>query len=105
MQAPRNQYKGFSKIDNLIKVTAKNYKLETALYRHKALKNWQSVAGSFVQEAANLSQAIDFKKGVLIVACLSKELASKLRLLAQNIVAALNHILGKTVIFGIYIEV
>ncbi len=105
MSFVRNQNKGFSKIDNLITQTAKNYKLETVLYRQKTIKHWQSVAGSFIEEAANLSQAVDFKKGILVIACLSKELASKLRLLAQRIVAALNQLLGKTVVFGLYIEV
>ncbi len=101
----RNQYKGFSKIDNLIRHTAKQYNLENAYHRHKALKAWQQLSGSFVEEAGEQTQAVDFKKGVLIIACLSKELANKLKLLAHRIISALNQVLGRQIVYAIYIQV
>ena len=105
MNTKINSHKGFQKIDRVIKQTAKQYNLEIALYRHKTLKHWREVAGAFVEEAAALTQAIDFKKGVLTVACLSREVASKLRLLAQRIIYALNQLLGRQVVYAIYLEV
>lgn len=105
MDNRKKQYKGFSKIDKLVSQTAKQYNLENALYRHKTLKYWQDVAAAFVEEAKDLTQAIDFKKGILTVACLSREVASKLRLMADRIISALNELVGRNVVFAIYIEV
>ena len=99
------RHNGFFKIDKVIKHAAKQYNLENALYRHKALTNWGQVAGSFVTEALELTRAIDFKKGVLTVACLSRQVASKLRMLAQQIIGALNQLLGRQVIFALYLEI
>ena len=105
VKARRNQYKGFAKIDKLLSQTARQYNLQNALYRHKALKHWQQIAGAFIEEAASLTRAIDFKKGVLTVACLSREVASKLKLLANRIISALNQLLGRQVVFALYVEV
>jgi predicted nucleic acid-binding Zn ribbon protein len=102
---PNKNYKGFTKIEKLVSQTAKQYNLENALYKHQAIKHWTNVAAAFVQESANLTQAVDFKKGVLTVACLSREVASKLRLLADRIISALNEMVGRKVVFAIYIEV
>lgn len=96
--------RGFSKIDRVIKSTAKNHNLENALYKHKALKHWQEVVAAFVEEASKLTQAIDFKKGVLVVACLSNEVAYKIKQLSDKIISALNEVLGRRVIFAIYLE-
>lgn len=105
MNTKKNTHKGFAKIDKLISQTAKQYNLETAGYKYQAIKYWGEVAGGFVDEASKLTQAVDFKKGVLTIACLSREVASKLRLLARNIIAALNQLLGKQVVYAIYVEV
>ena len=101
----RNSSKGFSKIDRLIVQNAKDHNFEQALYKHKAVKYWQQVAGSFIEEAIEGTRALDLKKGVLVVACLSREVARKLKTLASNIVFALNQLLGKQVIFALYFEV
>ena len=63
------------------------------------------VAGSFVEEAKEMTQALDLKKGVLLVACLSREVARKFKVLAGNIVSALNQLLGKQVVFALCFEV
>ncbi len=97
--------KGFVKIDRLIKQNAKEKKIDEALYRYKTLKSWQKIAGSFVEEAARLTQAVDFKKGVLVVASLSREAAFKLRLFVDKIIQALNELMGVKVVFAIRFEV
>jgi hypothetical protein len=102
----KNNYsKGWTSIDKAIRQNAKNQNLETALYRHKALKLWLEIAEGFVKEARQLTQAVDFKKGILTVACLSREVASKIRFLAEQIITALNELMGKRVIYAIYVEV
>lgn len=105
MQSSRNHTKGFSKIDKLISLNAKEHNFEQALYKHKVVKYWREVVGSFVEDAKELTQAMDLKKGVLVIACLSREVAQKLKVLASNIVSALNQLLGKQVIFALYFEV
>ncbi len=100
----KNRQKGFAKIDSLLSRTAKQYNLENAMYRHKALKYWTEVACAFVDEAKDLTRALDLNKGVLTVACLSREVAARLKLLAQRIIHALNQALGRQMVYAIYIE-
>jgi len=97
--------KNFSKIDKIIRQTAEHYNLEAALNKHRAIKHWRQAASSFVEEAGKLTQAVDFKKGVLTVACLSREVANKVKLLASRIIYALNQLLGRQVVFAVSIEV
>ncbi len=103
--AQKNYNKGFTKIDKLLTKTVKSYKLETALHRHQVLKQWQGVADSFLEDSTKQTRALDLKKGVLVVACLTKEAASLIRLLAQRIIYALNALLGRQVVYSIYLEV
>jgi hypothetical protein len=98
-------YKNYTKIDKVLSQTAKHYKLETALHRYQALNHWEEVVVSFITEAKNQTRAIDLQKGVLVVACLSKEVAYQLKLLAQRIIYALNQLLGKSVVYAIRVEV
>ena len=104
MPTKNNYNKGFSKIDKVLNTTAKHYNLENALYKHKTLKHWGDIAAAFVEEAKDMTQAVDFQKGVLTIACLSREVASKIKLLAQNIIRALNEVLGRQMVYAIYIE-
>lgn len=99
------KYNGFSRIDNILEKNIKNQNLQTAFHKHRALKCWHEIAGSFILEAKDLTQAIDFKKGVLVVACLSREVANKIKVLAEKIVEALNLVLGARLVFAIYTEV
>lgn len=102
----QNKYNnGFSRIDKVLKKTAKDYNLETALYKHKTLKYWHEVAVGFIDEAQRLTQAIDFKKGILIVACLSHEVANQIRILSKRIIYELNQIIGKQMVYAIHLEV
>lgn len=105
MKKQNYQSKGFSKIDGLITQKAKKNNYEQILYKHKIVRHWQQVAGSFVEEAKEQTKALDFKKGVLTIACLSLEIARKLKTLASTIVSALNEFLGRRVVFALYFEV
>lgn len=98
-------YKKYSKIDQILSQTAKNYHLEAALYKYKALKHWEEVVVGFVQEAKEQTKALDLQKGVLVVACLSKEIAYQIKLLSQRIIYALNQLIGKSIVFTIRVEI
>lgn len=101
----KNSYtKGFSKIDRVLKSTAKQYKLEDVLNKHQAIKYWQQVASGFIDNAEKLTKAMDFKKGVLVVACLTSEIAYQIKLMSEKIISALNEVLGRKVIYAIYLE-
>ncbi len=95
---------GFDKIDKILPGVAKSHNLEQALYRHQALRYWQEAACAFVEECRNLTRAVDLKKGVLIVACLSRQAAYKIKLLAEKIIEVLNKLVGRKVVFAISIE-
>lgn len=97
--------KGFVPINKLISQIAKQRHFQPALYRHQVLKYWQDIAPGFIEEAAEKTQALDFQKGILTVACLSREVAAKIRLLAQRIIEAINQFLGRQIIYAIYLEV
>jgi hypothetical protein len=95
---------GFAKIDKVIRRTAKEHNFEAALNKHQAIKYWQQIVAVFLEEAATLSKAIDFKQGRLTVACLSRELANKLYVFSQQIITALNEAIGRKVVYAISIE-
>ena len=99
-----SNYHKFTKLEKVLKTTSKNYKLDTAVQKHKLLKAWQEIARVFVSEAANESRAVDFQKGVLLVACLSKEVAYQIKVLSGRIIYALNQLLGATAVFAIHVE-
>jgi hypothetical protein len=105
MTNQKNYSKGFSRIDKTLNQAAKQYKLEGALNKYQASKYWSEVAGVFVEGARDLTKVMDFNKGVLKVACLSREAAYQIRLLSTKIISALNEVLGKRVVFAIYVEV
>lgn len=98
-------YKPFESIDRVIGRAAKEKKLLGAVNRYKTLKNWEKAAGGFITQAGELTRASDLKNGVLFVACLSREIAYQIRLLAPRIITALNHLVGKQVVFAIQVEV
>jgi hypothetical protein len=105
MLQKQNFQKGFTPLNKLLKNTAKEYHLENAMYRHKALTAWAEAVSKFVEDAQNLTQAIDFNKGVLVVACLSQDVASKVKLMAERIMEQLNNLIGHRVVYAIYVEV
>ncbi|MDR3642789.1 MAG: DciA family protein [Candidatus Doudnabacteria bacterium] len=96
--------RGFSRIDKVLNKTAKQYHLEQAMSRYKVIKNWQNAVSQFFDEAANLTKAVDFQKGVLKVACLSRELAVRLKLFVPRIIEIINRLVGRPVVYAIAIE-
>jgi len=99
------KYQGFESINKTIIKTAKEKKLVGALNKYKAIKNWDKAASSFISEAKEYSKAVDLKNGILVVACLSREIASQIKFIAQRIIEALNQLIGRQVVFAIHIEV
>ncbi len=96
---------GFNKIDYLLKTSAKQYRLEPAFYKYQVTKYWDQVLESVVGETGKgQTKIIDFKKGVLVVACLSQRLAYQIKVLAGRIIYALNNLIGKLAIKAIQVE-
>ncbi len=94
----------FTKISQTLTKTSQTYKLDTALLRYKILKYWESTVTEIVSGAEEATKAIDFKKGILTVACLSQEIAYQIKVLSSRIIYALNQILGSQQIFAIRVE-
>jgi hypothetical protein len=96
---------GFSKVGSVLKKTAKEKKLQAALYKYQVIKSWEQTVCGFLEEAGRLSKAIDFQDGKLIIACLTKDMADKLYLFSKQIITALNELIGRKIVYAIFIEV
>ena len=103
-QKKRNYSSGFAKIDKVIKHSSTGSSFEEAFNKHQVIKYWEQIASAFLLEAKSLSKAVDLKQGKLIVACLSRELANKLYMFSEQIILALNDLIGRKVVYAIYIE-
>ncbi len=95
---------GFVPVGKILPVKSKEYKLDSALVRYKALKFWQTAAADFLENSGELTRALEFKNGVLVVACLSQELAYQIKVLSGRIIYVLNGLLGKNLVFAIRVE-
>src|SRR5690348_1248946 len=91
----------FSKIDKIIPKTAQQYQLQEAMVKHQVLRYWEEAATAFIAEADTLTKALYFEGGVVVIACLSEQLAKEIRLFAARIVYALNQLIGKNVVESI----
>ena len=96
---------GFNSIGAVLPDRIKQYKLQKAFYKHQAIRFWQDAAQGFAEELGRETRAIDLKNGILIVACLSKELAYQIRILAARIIEQINQLIGKQVVYAISVEV
>src|SRR5579862_1048951 len=101
METKTNRNKGFSKIDKILSQKSTQLQKE-AFYRYKILKQWDKVAPAFVENADSKTKAVGFKKGVLTVACLSQDMARMLRLFTEQIINALNNLLGHRLVFAVH---
>jgi Dna[CI] antecedent, DciA len=99
------KHNGFVKIDKVLPGAAKQHKLENALYKYQAVKNWEKALCNFFTEAQGQTKVLDFKSGVLTVACLSRDLAYEIKLIINRLIYALNQLLGKNLVFAIRVEV
>jgi len=95
----------FESLGRVIGKVAKEKKMVGAVNRYKILKNWDKAVGSFITQAADTTRALDVKNGVLFIACLNREVAYQIRLLAARIIELLNQLVGKRVVFAINVEV
>lgn len=98
------QKKDFYHINNIISKTAQERKLVGAMDRYWAIKYWETAVSSYIKQAPDYTKAVDFKNGILVVACLSRETAYQIKLLAKRIISTLNQLIGKQIIFGIKVE-
>lgn len=98
-------YQSFESLDKTINQVARAKKLTGAINRYKVLKCWETAAAGFIKEAKEQTQAVDFKNGVLVVACLSREIAYQIKQLAVRIITLLNQLVGKQVVYAIQVEV
>jgi hypothetical protein len=97
---------GFIKLEKVISQNlSADHKLQEAMFKHKIVGLWEGVASGFFSEAKELTRAVDFHKGCLVVACLNRELAQKIQLLARRIINAINEVLGKTLVFALKLEI
>lgn len=77
---------------------------QKALYKHQAVSAWDKAISQFFEGAENQTKAADFKDGVLFIACLSKELAYKIKMFAQRIIYLINQLLGRQLVFALQVE-
>lgn len=93
--------KNFYSVNSILSKQS-NPKLKQAFNRHRAISVWQQAASSLFSEQAMHTQAMDFKNGVLVVACLSRELAYQIKLFAQRLIEELNKLIGQKIVFAIH---
>ncbi len=95
---------GFIRIGKVLPSVSKQYKLDQALVRYEVIRSWQEVIAGFFENALNQTKAIDFKNGKLTIACLSEALGYEIRALSSRIIYAINSLLGKNLVYAIWIE-
>ena len=96
---------GFSKIDKLIFQAAKNHNLQSAMDKQRVIRFWPKTSSAFMEDSDRLTKALDFKAGVLTVACLTLEIAQAIKAMAKRIIEALNEALGRQLVYAISVEV
>ena len=96
--------KGFVKAVHAFANHPKSATFQKAFNRHKAMSVWERAVGAFFEGEQNHSKALDFKDGILFIACLTKELANKIKMFAQRIIYLLNQLIGKDLVFGLKVE-
>lgn len=104
-QPKSKKSKGFEKMGNAVlrgHPRAEIYK--KAFNKYKVISGWNQAVGQFFDNAEGLTKAMDFKDGLLVIACLTKELASKIKMFAERIIYILNSILGKELVFALRVE-
>lgn len=95
---------GFSKIDKIIPTTAKQYKLQEILIKHRVISFWEEALLAFVGNAQNKTKVLNFSKGVVFVACLSENVGKEIKQFSLHIIHALNQLIGNVVVFSIKLE-
>ncbi len=95
----------FVSIKHIIPQSARQHQAEAEFIKYKVINAWEKVSPGFFVEAAGLTKAINFEKGTLYIACLSKDLYFAIRQLAQQMLKAINGFLGRQMVYNLVIEV
>jgi hypothetical protein len=95
----------FVNIKQIIPQSAKQHQAEAQFTKYQIITAWGKVSPGFFTEAAELTKAVNFEKGTLYVACLSKDLYFAIRQLMQQILRALNEFLGRNLVFNLVVEI
>jgi hypothetical protein len=95
----------FTNIKYIIPQTAKQHSAEQHFIKYKIYTAWEKVSPGFFAEASDLTKAINFKKGTLTVACLSKDLYNAIRQVSQQILRAINEFLGRQMVYSLVVEI
>lgn len=101
----QNKNKGFTNIQHILPTLAQQHQVERFYQKYKVFNAWEKVSTGFFTESQELTKPADFSNGKLIIGCLSPELGTRLRQVAEQLIRALNDFLGKRVIFSLIIEV
>ncbi len=94
----------FNTVGDLIPKMLQERHLGEIVEEQRVLRTWERVAPGFLTESTEQTKAIEFKKGRLVIACLSDELARKIIGLVEQITQAINEVLGKKMVFVIHVE-
>lgn len=94
----------FTKIKYIIPEAAKQHQVEQQFIKYKTIAAWEKVSPGFFTEAAELTKAVNFEKGTLYIACLSKDLYFAIRQLTQQILKAINEFLGRQMVYNLVVE-
>ena len=96
--------RGFTKIETILPFHAKERHLEEVYVKQHILHLWEAVLDNFLPDAKELSKAIDFEKGKLIIACLSEEIAYTIKSMTEKILSLINELFGKQVVYTLSVE-
>lgn len=104
MSVTRNKHqKGFVPVKKALS-SKQNPKLAQAFNQYQIKQKWNQALAGFFDNTDGQTMVVDFREGVLWVACLSRELAYEIKLLAKRILETLNKLLGRTLVFGLRVE-
>ena len=101
----KSQARGFVKVEKILHYSQNSRVFRQAWLQHKAVNLWTEVAGAYLDDAAALTKAVSFNKGILVVACLTKEVAYQVKILALRLLEALNKLLGVLLVYQIEVQV
>lgn len=95
---------GFQPLKTSISNSAKRHQIEDRYLLRRISDSWSRVVEAFVRGAADISRAVTLHRGVLTVACLSAQAAQELERFSSSIAAAINSLLGMSVVSSISVD-
>lgn len=95
----------FTQINKIIPEKSNKLKVKNSFEKYKVIKAWHEIVPNFVDQAKEKTMAINFTSGVLVVACLCKDVAYQIKVLTKRIIEELNNFLGKSLVWAIQVEI